>query len=141
MMAQRKVQDTLLQSLEDALVNRSVQVGFALLDKTLGKTELLDPKHPDAISLLLCIAQWVDLGYRNIAFLDSFQQEFSQINLAQLPLLDFLKLRLVHGFRCMASEDLDRAISLFDLTLRAGDDLMPPYLIFLTIFGWAELTE
>lgn len=134
-MAQTKVHGTFLQTLEDALINRDVRLGFSLLDETLGGAGRFDHRRRDAISLLLCITQWIDLGYRDLAFLDSlYHRGFSEAKLTQLPLIDFLKLRLVQGFRCLANEDLEGAISLFDLTLRIGEELMPPPLVFLAHF-------
>ena len=70
-MAQTKVHGTFLQTLEDALINRDVRLGFSLLDETLGGAVRFDHRRRDAISLLLCITQWIDLGYRDLAFLDS----------------------------------------------------------------------
>jgi tetratricopeptide (TPR) repeat protein len=124
----------LVQRLERALVERDVRVGFALLDKTLARTGRLDLKKPDAISLFLCMAQWADLGYRDLSFFDGLVDSTRNLDRARLPLLDFLKLRMAEAFRALAAEHPEESITALDLVLRAGENLLPEYLVFLANF-------
>jgi len=86
------------------------------------------------LSLLLCIAQWVDLGYRDISFLELLHSQFAHADVSQLPFIDYLKLQLVEAFLGLSHEDLNRAIALLELTLRAGETVMPFPLVFLSNF-------
>src|ERR1700679_1762902 len=124
----------LVQRLERALVERDVRVGFALLDKTLARTGRLDLKKPDAISLFLCMAQWADLGYCDLSFFDGLVDSTRNLDRARLPLLDFLKLRMAEAFRALAAEHPEESITALDLVLRAGENLLPQYLVFLANF-------
>src|SRR5271169_5847517 len=114
MMLQERASSTLLQRLEEFLVVRNVHAGFALLDATIGNSRRIDPHDPDAISLLLCLAQWTDLGYRDLAFLDASLLELSQRNRTEMPFLDFLRLRMVEAYRHLAAESLDQSIEFLD---------------------------
>ncbi len=133
-MPEQILQSTLLQELEDSLISRNIRAGFALLDDAFGHGQALDYRDPDAIAILLCLAQWTDLGYRDIAFLDVCLAGFPENERVQLRFLDFLRLRLVEAFRALAREDLDRAISLLDIVLRAGEGLLPTHLVFVANF-------
>lgn len=127
-------ESTLVQRLEHALVERDVRTGFALLDKTPAPIGGLNLNKPDAISLFLCMAQWTDLGYRNLSFFDGLVDKTRHLDRARLPLLDFLKLRMAEAFRALAAEHPEDSIAALDLVLRAGENLLPEYLVFLANF-------
>ena len=133
-MLQPTLSATLLRGLEDALVSRNIRAGFALLDDAFGAGQTLDYDDPDAMAILVCLAQWTDLGYRNIAFLEACVDGLPAEQRAQLRILDFLRLRMVEAFRALDREDLDRAISLLEIVLRAGDDLLTTEMVFVANF-------
>ena len=128
----------LLDQLQHALVRRDVKTGFYLLDSALAKSTRLDLKAPYAISMLLNVAQWVDLGYRDLALMDELTSELPQLNRAQLPMLEFLKLRIAEGYLLLAREQLEECVDVLDLTLRVGDTLLGDYLVFLANFWKAR---
>ena len=72
---------------------------------------------------LLCLAQWVDLGYESPHFIDQLLQQLSVEQRAQLPLRDFLMVRMAEAFAAMAHEDTDRAIDLLTFVLGAEREL------------------
>ena len=125
---------TLVEELERALIHRDIRRGFAALDRAFPKTGTLDFSEPSAISLLLCAAQWTDLGYRDLAFLDSLIVGLPELNRSQLPMLDFLKLRMAEAYRHLAGEQLEQSIDMLDIVLRAGQGLLDDYSIFLANF-------
>jgi len=133
-MAPIQANPELLQKLEDALIARNIKAGFTSLDKLLTKKPQLDTTKKNSLSLLLCIAQWVDLGYRDISFLELLHSQFAHADVSQLPFIDYLKLQLVEAFLGLSHEDLNRAIALLELTLRAGETVMPFPLVFLSNF-------
>lgn len=126
-------ESSLLLDLERALMTRNVRAGFALLDRTLSKTRQLDLKRPGAIPLFLCMAQWMDLGYRDLTFFDGLC-DISAIDRTQLSLLDFLRVKMIDAFRCLAGENTEEAIAALDIVIRAGENLLPEYLVFLSNF-------
>src|SRR5208283_2137002 len=124
----------LLSRLESFVQLRRVREGFALLDelrKKLKSTRSLDGVN--AISLALCLAQWIDLGYRDHSLLELVTRKLPKRN-ADFPFLDVMRLNLIEAYSCLAAENLERAIALLDQTAVAGAEIMPEYLIFLTHF-------
>ena len=105
-----------------------------MLDELFQGRSSLDFTDPHAILLLLCVAQWVDLGYRDLHFFDNLTSDLPTLDRRTLPLLDYLKLRLAEGFRALSGEKLEPSIETFDLVLRLGDVLLPPYLAFVANF-------
>lgn len=118
----------LVRDLTNALNLRQVAVGAKLLDQAAPEWVNLAPDHPHATELLLLIAQWIDVGYRNYHFLDSILASFPCGCRRKLLLEDYLRLRVVEGFRAFSAEEVDRAIETFQFVLAAetelrGDDL------------------
>lgn len=124
----------LFARLEALIQSRRVRQGFALLDalsRELRSTSGLDGVN--VISLALCLAQWLDLGYRDHSLFAIVSRKLPRRR-ADLPFLDVMRLNLIEAYSCLASEDLDRAIELLDQTAVGGADLMPEYMVFLTHF-------
>jgi tetratricopeptide (TPR) repeat protein len=125
----------LVTKLEDLLLQRNAREGFQLLEQHPEIMSLLNPSQPGSISLLLCIAQWIDLGYRALPLLEECYARFSEIDIANARFIDALKLKLVEAFLCLSAENLDEAISRIDMILSAGHDIMHPELRF-TVHFW-----
>jgi tetratricopeptide (TPR) repeat protein len=123
---------SLVNGLETALFKRDIATGFRLLDEAFPTDEALDPNV--SVSLLLCVAQWVDLGYRTLAFLEALEAPHLDRDWACLPLLDYLKLRIVEGYRMLATERLDEAIDVLGVVLQIGYGVLGDYLLFLANF-------
>jgi tetratricopeptide (TPR) repeat protein len=125
--------------LERALVERDTAVGFALLDERLSSLERINTKNPESIALLLSLAQWVDLGYRDGTWLRAIRSRFDTLDVPQLTLLDYLRLKLVDAFICMHAEHLGDAAEGLNLIWTLGEGLLPQNLVFLTHFWKGRL--
>lgn len=124
----------LLSRLEAFVQSRRVREGFALLDELRKELRPANGLNKvNAISLALCLAQWIDLGYRDPSLLDVVTRKLPKRHV-ELPFLDVMRLNLIEAYSCLASENLDRAIALLDQTAVAGAEIMPEYLVFLTHF-------
>jgi tetratricopeptide (TPR) repeat protein len=117
-----------------ALNLRRVSEGTALLDKAEQALAKLLPDHPHAMDLLLLVAQWVDVGYRDHHVLEPLLLKYPVGCRRELPLYDYLRLRLVEGFRALSVEDVDRAIEAFDFVLRAEREVPEEHLLVLAHF-------
>jgi tetratricopeptide (TPR) repeat protein len=137
-MIKRASAPALLDQLQHALLRRDVRTGFSQLDAALADTSKLDFSAPYSISLLLSVAQWTDLGYRDLAFLDSLAADLPRVDRAQLPLLEFLKLRIAEAYRLLARERLEECVEVLEVVLRIGEDLLGDYLLFLVNFWKAR---
>jgi len=92
--------------------------GFRLLADAERNSGLIDLKTPDGPGLLLLIAQWVDLGYRDYRVLEPLLQQLPEECCAALPVRDYLSVRLAESFRDLAANHVDLAIEKLELVLR-----------------------
>ena len=124
----------LLQELNDAGEERRVQKGIALLDRLDCKQITLSALGVVQAPFLLCLAQWVDLGYQSPHLIDGLLQQLPLEQRAQLPLRDFLMVRMAEAFAAMAHEDTDHAIDLLAFVLGAERELGSEHLSVLAHF-------
>jgi tetratricopeptide (TPR) repeat protein len=120
--------------LERALVNRNIKEGFSLLDASLKGLPRLDVEATAAVSYLLCLAQWSDLGYRDLRFFDEFSDGIFAIDPRRLQVVDFFRLQMIKAYRALAREQLEESIGQLDLVLRAGEPVLSDYLTFQAHF-------
>jgi tetratricopeptide (TPR) repeat protein len=124
----------MLFRLETLIQSRSIHEGFALLNE-LHK----DPQSGDdfegthLVRLVLCLAQWMDLGYRDNKIFEILLGRLPERN-SEMLFLDVMRLNLIDAYSCLSNEDPDGAIKFLQQTSVAGTELMPEYLLFLTNF-------
>jgi len=124
----------LLSRLETNLQLRNIREGFALLDELHKVLKArADFSGTNRISLALCLAQWMDLGYPDQTSFKMALEGLPRQN-SEMAFLDVMKLNLIEAYSCFAGEELDKAISLLERTSISGAELMPEYLLFLTHF-------
>jgi tetratricopeptide (TPR) repeat protein len=128
------VHDRLIHELSRALRFWRVSEGITLLDRTEEHWATLVPTHPHATELLLLLAQWVDAGYRDYHLLDSLLLRFPLESRRRLPLDDYLRLRMVEGFRALSAEELDAGIETLDFVLKAEPETADEQLVMLAHF-------
>jgi tetratricopeptide (TPR) repeat protein len=124
--------------LEELLLCRNVKEGFRLLDSATNVFDRIDPKDTAGIALALSLAQWVDLGYRDLHFLEKVMQQLPNRS-SDLPFVDVIRLNLLESYRSLATENSDNAILCLERCLWAVD-LLPPSLIFVAHF-WKGRTH
>lgn len=122
--------DELIRTLQQ----RRIAAGKSLLDDAQQVLASLRPGEPLATRLLLLAAQWVDAGYRDHRFLETLLLRFPAECRKQLPIADYLRLRMVDAFRALSVEDVDTAIEGLDLVLKTERDLPDEGLITLAHF-------
>jgi tetratricopeptide (TPR) repeat protein len=123
----------LLDKLNAALVDRRIADGFQLLARAEKELEALQPTDPHAAAYLLCIAQWVDLGFRNVDYLNGIAARFVDVRRGRMPICDYLYLRMVEGHLAFLAEDAE-AISIFSFVLQTETTIMEPYLVVVAHF-------
>jgi len=123
-----------LRDLTRALHHRHIAQGVAMLDRAESDLARMAPSHPHATDVLLLIAQWVDIGYRDHHLLDALLLKFPAACRRKLPLDGYLRLRLAEGFRGLSVEQVDAAIETFDLVLRADPDALDGQIATLAHF-------
>jgi tetratricopeptide (TPR) repeat protein len=126
--------EELAKRLNRTLQARRIAVGKAMLDEAEPVLARLRPGEAQATPLLLLIAQWVDVGYRDHRLLDALLERFPAESRRRLSMDDYLRLRMVDAFRALSVEDIDCAVESLDLVLRAERDLPDPTLAALAHF-------
>lgn len=117
-----------------ALRLRRIQQGTAMLRSAEGEFAGIGPEIEDAADLVLLIAQWVDVGYRDHRLLDDLLAHFPRSARSCLSVQDYLRLRMVEAFRAFSVGDLETAIEILEFVLRAQKDLPDEALAALTHF-------
>jgi tetratricopeptide (TPR) repeat protein len=128
----------LLRKLDDALVGRCVREGFTLLDRASEEVAKLSPQDPLAVSYLLNIAQWVDLGYADLHLVEGLLKRLSAVSRAGMMLADYLQLRMTEAFVVFASEDATTAISILESVLTLESGVTEPRFLLIAHFWKAR---
>jgi tetratricopeptide (TPR) repeat protein len=123
-----------LTKLNAALVERRIADGFQLLARAEKDLVALRPLEPDAAAYLLCVAQWVDLGFRSLDYLNGIAARFSHVRRDQMSICDYLYLRLVEGHLAFLAGDAAQAISIFGFVLQTEATIMDPHLVVVAHF-------
>jgi tetratricopeptide (TPR) repeat protein len=103
----------IVSQLRDHLAFRRMECGMQTLAAHLPALESLDPAEPNAGVLLGLIAQWVDAGFAGAVLVRELLTRFPSSHRAELPLLDYLHVRLAEGMVAMAGEDFALATQHF----------------------------
>jgi tetratricopeptide (TPR) repeat protein len=119
-------------SLEELLLSRNVKEGFRLLDSATDVFDAIQPQDRHGIALALSLAQWIDLGYRDLHFLEKVMKNLPARS-PDLPFVDVTRLHLLNAYHSLATEDLDQSILCLERSL-SGVDMLPPALVFVTHF-------
>ena len=124
----------LIEELSDAIEARRVAEGIALLGRLDCRRMAMEALGQAQAQFLLCLAQWVDLGYESPQLIDDLLQQLSPDGRARMTLRDFLMVRMAEAFAAMAHENTDRAIELLSFVLSAERELGSEHLSVLAHF-------
>lgn len=106
-----------------ALEQRRVSDGIAMLTAAESEIMKIGPDQPNSARLLLLLAQWVDLGYRDHRFLQSVLAKFPSQCRKTLSMEDYLHLRMAEAFRALASGENDGCIAALDFVCKSLQEL------------------
>jgi tetratricopeptide (TPR) repeat protein len=110
-------------SLDALLLERRVADGFKFLRRHESALVEMKASEPEAGPLVVRLAQWVDLGYRDVEFLAAITERFSVTDRARMRVWEFLQLRMAEAFRALGEENLERAIETLEFVLQAEPEL------------------
>jgi tetratricopeptide (TPR) repeat protein len=123
-----------LEALSRAHADRRVAEGMGMLDSVEGTLARLSPSQPHAAELLLLIAQWVDVGYKDPSLLEKLLAKFPAATRQKLPLEDYLRIRMVEAFHALSTNNLDDAIATLIFVLKAEQEFPDQQLLALIHF-------
>src|SRR5215472_12891941 len=96
--------------------------GFRLLAEAESEIGKLGASNPNAPRLLLLLAQWVDVGYRDHRLLEKLLERFPRNCRVKMPVEDYLEVIMAEAFHDLAAGQLDSAESRLDLVLQTFRD-------------------
>jgi tetratricopeptide (TPR) repeat protein len=123
----------LVERLREDLGFRRIEQGIRTLQCFRPMIETLEPE-PGAGVLVGLTAQWVDAGFDSYALLSQLLARFPKAARADLPLIDYLHLRMAEGALAMSHEDFDRATRHFLLVQSFEDDIDDAELLAIANF-------
>ena len=116
-------QSRLVTWLDALLLERKVAEGFEFLARQDALISQLRPTEPDAGAIVVRLAQWVDLGYRDAQSLAMLTDRFLLKHRARMRVPEFLQLRMAEAFCALGEENLGRAIEILEFVLQAEGEL------------------
>lgn len=117
------IPNSLLRELRRDLVTRQVSSGISLLDAHQHLFAQFAPGQSNAAALVGALAQWVDIGYRGPDFLEQVLTKFRKEQRSELPLSDYLQLRMAEGLLALLRDHPDEALRHFDLVLLLQEEI------------------
>lgn len=112
--------------LSAALRLRHLEEGFRLLNECENEIDTLGSTSPEGPRLLLLVAQWVDVGYRDHRLIETLLDRFPQNCRCKMPVEDYIRISMVEAFRDLAAGQPDAAVDRLDLVLRTLRDFPNP---------------
>ena len=112
-----------LDRLDSFLRSRQVGKGFSLLDENEQLWRTLECRERSSSDLLLTLAQWVDVGYRDARFLREMLDLLSQEHRLRLSVRDYVRVRLAEAFYSLAMDNTEATIATLDVLLKLERDL------------------
>ncbi len=110
--------------LDRLLLRRDISAGIALLDETESEWEMLESPLRSKAELLLILAQWVDVGYRDMWFLRKMLDLMPPQARLELSVRSYVRLEMAEAFYALAIDDVDTAIAILDTVLKLNPELL-----------------
>jgi tetratricopeptide (TPR) repeat protein len=128
------IPDSLLRGLREHLVARQVSDGIALLNANAQLFLSLNPAQPNAAGFVSCVAQWIDIGYRDPKLLQELLERFPASARSKLPVGDYLRLRMAEGLYDLLRDEPGKALVHFDLVLSMENEIEDKELVAIAHF-------
>jgi tetratricopeptide (TPR) repeat protein len=122
-------------NLRDHLGHRRIEPGIQMLEGSRALLDTLGPR-PGCGILTGLLAQWVDAGFDQPALLRRILEKFPKLARAELPLLDYLHLRMADAVLAMSNEDFESALRSLLLVQSFEGDVADGELLAIANF-WA----
>jgi tetratricopeptide (TPR) repeat protein len=127
----------LLAALRDDLGRRRISAGVGRLEQARPLLESLQA-CPGAGVLTGLVAQWVDAGFDRPSLVEDLLGRFPKEKRPELPLLDYLHLRMAHGFLLMRHEDYAGAAACFESVLAFSEEVEDVELFAIAAFWFGR---
>ena len=113
-----------LERLGCLLRSRQIEKGVELLNRTEPLWSSLEVPGRSSADLLLTLAQWVDVGYRDARFLRRMLDLLPAEARLELSVGSYLRVRMAEALHALAVDNADEAIRTLDIVLRLDQELL-----------------
>jgi tetratricopeptide (TPR) repeat protein len=107
--------------LVDCLRRRSIAEGIKLLDQAEPVWEALEPSDKHGSEVLLMLAQWVDVGYRDPQLIRRRLDQLTGFAREELSMFAYVRVRMTEAFYALSTNDAAGAVQILDGLLRLED--------------------
>ncbi len=112
----------LLTALEEYIQERQIGKGIALLEQECARFGNISPEERSAGVALSCLAQWLDVGFQDGGTLVSVLKRFDKAARQNLPLTEYVHLRMAEALVAMRAEELATALYHLDTVLSLSEE-------------------
>lgn len=130
-----KITDELIRELRHNLVFRRIRNGFQAIEANRGCFDSVAPAEKNGAALLSSLAQWVDIGFDSPQLIQKLLKRFPKELRSQMPLADYVHLRMAEGFVAMTQEEFGQAVGHFETALTLDDEIDNKELIAIANFS------
>jgi tetratricopeptide (TPR) repeat protein len=110
-----------LMAMMDCLRRRSIAEGIKLLDRAQGAWRSLELNDRHGAEVLLMLAQWVDVGYREPQLLRERLDRLTPASREQMGVAAYVRVRMTEAFYALSTNDADGAIRILGGLLQMED--------------------
>jgi tetratricopeptide (TPR) repeat protein len=110
--------------LDMLLRSRQIAAGIDLLNEKEPQWNSLQSADRAASDVLLTLAQWVDVGYRDAQFLRRMLDLLPSEDRLKLGVSAYVRVRMAEAFHALAIDDVDGTIRTLDIVLRLDRELL-----------------
>ncbi len=120
-------------TLMDCLRRRSIHEGVRLLDHSETAWKAMDWNSLHGAEVLLMLAQWVDVGYREPQLLREPLDRLKAVPREEMSVGAYVRVRMTEAFYALSSNDADKAIRILSGLLQMEDVFQDPELRVLAM--------
>jgi len=110
-----------LMAMMDCLRRRSIAEGIKLLDRAQPAWKSLELNDRHGADVLLMLAQWVDVGYREPQLLRERLDRLTAAQREQMGVSAYVRVRMTEAFYALSTNDADGAIRILGGLLQMED--------------------
>jgi len=108
--------------LGEHIQERRIEDGIALLEEAREDFAATRPDDERAGLAAGCLAQWVDVGFQDEGMLTALLAKFDQSSRQELPLAQYLHLKMAEALLAMRQEELVTALRHLDAVLALSEE-------------------
>ncbi len=124
--------------MREDIILRRIRSGLSRLEQHGSYWSHINPAGHNSPQFVWRVAQWVDVGYRDISFVRQLLEAFPAALRRDLTLHNYVYIRVAEGLSALYDEEPDLAIAHFNVVLQFEEELGDPELFAIANFWKAR---